>query len=154
MSDTDRIEKQVVLRAPPARVWRALADAREFGTWFGANLTGRFAPGARVTGQITYPGYEHVTMEITIEKMESERLMSWRWHPNAIEPDRDYSGEPTTLVVFTLEPVPEGTLLKVVESGFDAIPPARRAEAWRGNEEGWGFQMKQIEQHVAGSRGR
>jgi len=144
----DRIEKQVLLRAPRSRVWQALADARSFGEWFGVELAGAFAPGARLRGKITHPGYEHVPFEITVERMEPERLFSWRWHPNAIDPATDYSGEPTTLVVFRLEEVAGGTLLTVVESGFDSIPPARRAEAYRGNEGGWEAQMKAIERYV------
>src|SRR5262245_26631762 len=119
---TDRIEKSIVLRAPRARVWRALASAEEFGIWFRVKLEGSFAPGARVRGQITYPGYEHVTMEMTIERMEPERLFSWRWHPHAVEPEVDYSGEPTTLVELRLEDVPGGTRLTLTESGFDRIP--------------------------------
>ena len=146
--NTDRIEKQVVLKAPLKRVWRALTDAHEFGGWFGVKLAGRFTPGARISGPVTYPGYEHLTMDITIEKMEPERVFSWRWHPHAIEPQRDYSAEPTTLVVFELQAVPGGTLLKVTESGFDGIPAARRSQAYRGNEEGWAMQVKQIATHL------
>lgn len=146
---TDRIEKQVLLRAPRARVWQALADAQEFGGWFGANLTGTFAPGARVSGRVTHPGYDHLTMELSVEQMVPERVLAWRWHPNAIEADRDYSAEPATLVVFELEEVDGGTLLTVTESGFDAIPPDRRAEAYRGNEAGWTAQMQAIDRHVS-----
>ncbi len=146
---TDRIEKRVLLRAPRARVWRALADAQAFGEWFGVKLTGSFAPGARVRGQVTHKGYEHLTFEITIEQMEPERRFSWRWHPHAIDPKADYSTEPTTLVVFELEEVADGTLLTVVESGFDRIPLARRADAYRGNEQGWTGQMKAIERYVS-----
>lgn len=146
---TDRIEKDIVIRAPRARVWRALTDAREFGSWFGAELKGEsFAAGAKVSGKITSPGYEHMTLDLVVERMEPERLLSWRWHPHAVDPKRDYSGEPATLVVFELSDVPEGTLLKVVESGFDAIPLSRRAEAWRMNDEGWAIEMKNIERHV------
>jgi uncharacterized protein YndB with AHSA1/START domain len=146
----DRIEKKIVLRAPRAKVWKALADAPQFGSWFGVDLKGAsFAPGARVRGQVTHPGYEHLTLEVVVERMEPERLLSWRWHPYAVDPKADYSGEPTTLVVFELKDVPEGTLLTVVESGFDQIPLARRAEAWRMNEQGWTAQMKNIERHVA-----
>jgi uncharacterized protein YndB with AHSA1/START domain len=144
----DRIEKKRLLRAPRARVWRALTDAREFGKWFGADLAGEFAPGAHVRGRITHKGYEHVTMEITIERMEPERLVSWRWHPYAVQPGVDYSAEPTTLVVFELEEVAGGTMLTVVESGFDRIPLARRAEAFRMNDQGWAGQMTSIEKHV------
>lgn len=145
----DRIEKSVLLRAPLARVWRALADAEAFGQWFGVRLNGSFAPGARLRGQVTHKGYEHCPFEITIERMEPERLFSWRWHPHAVDPKADYSAEPTTLVVFELEEVEDGTLLTVVESGFEGIPLARRAEAYRGNEQGWTSQMKAIESYVS-----
>ena len=149
MSTEDRIEKQILLRAPRARVWQALADAEQFGKWFGVKLAGSFAPGARLQGKITHKGYEHVDFEITVERMELERLLSWRWHPHAIDPHVDYSAEPTTLVVFELEDAPEGTLLRVVESGFEGIPLARRLEAYRGNEQGWAIQVKAIERYVS-----
>jgi uncharacterized protein YndB with AHSA1/START domain len=145
---TDRIEKRIVLRAPRARVWQALANAEAFGEWFGVKLKGSFAPGARLPGEVTHKGYEHVRFEIAVERMEPEKLFSWRWHPNAIDPRIDYSAEPTTLVVFEFEETPEGTVLTVVESGFDGIPLTRRLEAYRGNERGWEAQMKAIERYV------
>jgi uncharacterized protein YndB with AHSA1/START domain len=148
MSAEDRIEKQILLRAPRARVWQALADAEAFGQWFGVRLNGLFAPGARLRGQVTHKGYEHIAFEVTIERMEPERLLSWRGHPHPIDPKADYSAEPTTLVVFELEDAPDGTLLTVVESGFEGIPLARRLEAYRGNEQGWTMQMKAIEKYV------
>jgi uncharacterized protein YndB with AHSA1/START domain len=129
-------------------VWRALTDPVEFGTWFGVRVNGTFAPGARVRGAVTHKGYEHVTWDITIERMEPERVFSWRWHPAAIEPGVDYSAEPTTLVVFELEEVAGGTMLTVVESGFDDVPQARRAQAYRMNGEGWTFQMQAIDAYV------
>jgi len=145
---TDRIQKQVLLRAPRARVWRALTDAQEFGQWFGVKLAGPFAPGARVRGKITHKGYEDYPFEITIERMEPERLLSWRWHPYSVEPGVDYSAEPTTLVEFKLEDTADGTVLTVVESGFDRIPLARRAKAFEMNDRGWTEQLKSIERHV------
>jgi uncharacterized protein YndB with AHSA1/START domain len=146
---TDRIEKRVVLRAPRSRVWRAIADAEEFGTWFGVRLAGAtFAPAALVKGQITYPGYETWTFEIRVERMEPEHLFSYRWHPYP-EPGVDYSTEPTTLVEFRLEEVPGGTELTVVESGFDRIPARRRDEAFRTNDGGWAVQLRNIERHVS-----
>ncbi len=146
---TNRIEKEIVLRAPRSRVWRAIANAEEFGAWFGVKLKGAFKPGARVEGQITSPGYEHVTLEVLIERMESERLMSFRWHPYAIDPAADYSSEPTTLVEFRLEDAAGGTQLTIVESGFDRIPLARRAKAFQMNDDGWAAQLENIERHVA-----
>jgi uncharacterized protein YndB with AHSA1/START domain len=145
---TDRIEKEVLLRAPRARVWRAITDSKEFGAWFRAEFTGPFRPGATIRGRILYPGYEHLTFEIVIQAIEPERLFSLRWHPYAIDPNVDYSNEPTTLVEFTLEDVDGGTLLRVTESGFDQIPLARRAEALRMNDGGWAAQMKNIEAYL------
>jgi uncharacterized protein YndB with AHSA1/START domain len=147
---TDHIEKTVVLRAPLSRVWRALADSREFGTWFRAALDGPFVAGETTRGHITHPGYEHLKMELEVERIEPERLLSFRWHPNAVDPERDYSAEPTTLVEFRLEEVPEGTRLTVIESGFDRIPAARRGEAFRNNAEGWAIQVENVREHVGG----
>jgi uncharacterized protein YndB with AHSA1/START domain len=145
---TDRIEKSVLLRSPRARVWRALTSSREFGQWFGAAFTEPFSPGATVAGRITHKGYEHLLMTIMIEKMVPEGRFSYRWHPHAVEAGVDYSSEPPTLVTFTLEDAEGGTLLKVVESGFDLIPLGRRAAAYKGNDSGWEQQMTAIDAHL------
>jgi len=150
ITSTDRIEKQIQLRAPQSRVWRALTDAEEFGTWFRVKLEGRFVLGAQTRGRVTYPGYEHILMEVEVERMEAESLFSFRWHPYAVDPKVDYSSEPTTLVEFRLESVGGGTLLKVVESGFDQLPAGRRDEAFRMNDGGWAQQLVNVERHVAG----
>src|SRR5258708_11089428 len=125
MSTTDRIEKTIVLKAPRARVWRALTDHEEFGAWFRVNLESPFREGATVRGRITYPGFEHATMEVVVERIEPERLFSYRWHPYAVDPSVDYSPEPTTLVEFRLDEAEGGTVLTIVESGFGQIPLAR-----------------------------
>ncbi len=150
MTTTDRIEKKILLRASKERVWRALTDSREFGAWFRVNLEGQFAVGQRIRGKITYPGYEHLTMDVLVEKMDQEKLFSFRWHPGAVDPKVDYSKEPSTLVEFRLEETKDGTMLTVIESGFDQLPPERREEAFRGNEKGWAIQMENIKRHVDG----
>jgi uncharacterized protein YndB with AHSA1/START domain len=147
--NTDRIEKSIVLRAPRSRVWRALANPDEFGRWFGARLAGAFTPGARVTAQITTRGDEHLTFELDVETVEPEDMLAYRWHPYAVDPAVDYSGEPTTLVEFRLTEVAEGTQLTVVESGFDQIPAARRAEAFRMNDQGWTEELRNVERYLA-----
>ncbi|MBI2220197.1 MAG: SRPBCC family protein [Acidobacteria bacterium] len=145
---TDRIEKRVVLRAARSRVWRALTDAKEFGEWFRVTLEAPFVEGATVRGNVTHPGYEHLTMEVLVERIEPQRYLAYRWHPAAVDPSADYSHEPTTLVEFTLDETAEGTVLTIVESGFDRIPLARRADAFRMNEGGWTEQARNIERHV------
>ena len=147
-SRTDRIEKTVELRASVARVWRALADSREFGTWFGMRFEGPFVPGKPAAGVITIPEHEGLPVTFEVEQMVPERLFSYRWHPYPIDHTRDYAEEPTTLVEFRLEPAPGGTRLTVIESGFDAIPAGRRTDAYRANSEGWGIQIENLTRHV------
>jgi len=146
---TDRIEKKIVVRASRSRVWRAITTAEEFGAWFRVNLEGEFAEGRTTRGRITHPGYEHVTMEMLVERIEPERYFSYRWHPYAIVPGVDYSAEPTTLVEFILEETEGGTAVTIVESGFDRIPLARRAEAFRMNDQGWAGQIKNLARYVS-----
>jgi uncharacterized protein YndB with AHSA1/START domain len=148
---TDRIEKRIELKAPVSRVWRALTDYREFGAWFRVKLDGPFVPGQVSSGQLTYPGYEHVKWEAIVQKIEPERLFSFTWHPYPADPAIDYSKEPSTLVEFRLEKTATGTLLTVTESGFDKIPANRRLEAFRMNDSGWTQQLKNIEVYVAKS---
>jgi len=148
-STTDCIAKEIHLRAPQARVWKALTDAQEFGTWFGMSLEGAFVPGQSVLGRITFPGYEHIRLELRVESLEPETRFSYRWHPYPMDLKRDYAKEPMTLVEFRLEGVDGGTLLKVVESGFDQLPADRRDEAFRMNDGGWTQQLGRIERHVA-----
>jgi uncharacterized protein YndB with AHSA1/START domain len=156
----DRIEKKVLLRASLKRVWQALADSGEFGAWFGVRFDGAFMPGATMRGIVTpttvdpevakaQKAYEGAPFEIVIDRMEPERLLSFRWHPFAVEPDYDYSAEPMTLVEFTLEEVAEGVLLTVVESGFDRIPIKRRAKAFTANAGGWGMVVGLIALYVS-----
>ena len=149
--DTDRIEKKVILRAPRSRVWRAIANADEFGSWFGVKLEGPFVEGATLRGKITHPGYDHLTMELQVERIEAEHYFAYRWHPYAIDPAVDYSAEPMTLVEFRLEDTEGGVLLTISEAGFDRIPMERRAKAFQMNEHGWAQQTRNIERYVSGA---
>ena len=167
---SDRIEKQVTLRAPVSRVWRAIADAREFGRWFGVELAGAFAPGQTITGtwdeskvdegaimehqkrlglvpsKLKLPGPNAVFC--TVERIEPERYFSFRWIPYGIDAEIDPRNEPTTLVELRLEEVAEGTRLTIVESGFDRVPAHRRARAFRMNEGGWSAQAENLKKYV------
>ena len=149
-SSTDSIRKEIALSAPRSRVWRALTDAAEFGAWFGVRLEDPFRIGEAFRGQITHPGYEHLTLEAWVESMDPEHSFSFRWCPYAMDPDVDYSGEPTTLVEFRLEAKDGGTLLTVTESGFDSIPEEHRSASFMRNEGGWTGQMENIRKHVDG----
>ncbi len=158
-SSTDRIVKQIVLRAPLARVWHAVSDSAEFGSWFGVRFEGRFVPQEPLVGKIvpttadpeiakSQKPYEGTLFEIVVDRIEPQKLFSFRWHPHAVDKEVDYATETPTLVVFELEEVASGTQLTITESGFDAIPVARRAKAFTMNEGGWSAQLKLIEKHL------
>jgi uncharacterized protein YndB with AHSA1/START domain len=146
---TDRIEKRAVLDAPRSRVWRAIADSREFGRWFGAAFDGPFVAGARVPARITEPeAYAGTPFDVWVERVEPEHLLSFRWHPGEPGPDFDEATAPTTLVELRLTDVPGGCELVIVESGFDAIPQPRRDKALRSNASGWEEQLRRVARHV------
>ena len=159
-TDTDRIEKKVLLRAPRERVWHAISDARQFGSWFGVEFAGPFIAGATTIGKLVpttvdpeaakrQKQYEGFKFEFAIDRIEPQRLFSFRWHPFAVERGVDYSKEPATLVTFELEEQADGTMLTVTESGFDRIPLERRAKAFAANEQGWTAQINLIEKYLA-----
>lgn len=158
---TDRIEKQVVLRAPVERVWRAISDSAKFGRWFGAEFDGAFEEGARVTATVRptevddevaahQEAYRGMRFVVWIEAMEAPRRFVYRWHPGGDVVDvENATREETTLVTFELEAVAEGTRLTIRESGFDVVPAERRAKALRENEEGWEAQSRLIAKYLA-----
>jgi uncharacterized protein YndB with AHSA1/START domain len=159
-SSTDRIEKSVLLRAPRERVWRAISDSKQFGSWFGVEFDAPFVAGKAIVGELVgttvdaevakrqgqYKGHR---FEFVVDRVEPMRLFSFRWHPFAMDSSVDYSKEPSTLVAFVLEEVQDGTKLTVTESGFDRIPIERRAKAFAANEGGWAAQMTLIEKYLA-----
>jgi len=157
---TDRIEKQVVLHAPMERVWRAISDSQEFGRWFGVRIDGPFVAGTSVTATITGTTVDEEVAELQrphagaratwqIVAVEPSRRLAYRWHPFAVDADVDYAVEPTTLVEFTLSPTLDGVLLSIVESGFDAIPAARRSAAFEANSGGWAKQVELVRKYLA-----
>jgi uncharacterized protein YndB with AHSA1/START domain len=158
---TDRIEKRIMLRAPLDRVWSAVSDAKQFGGWFGVAFDGPFEEGTRLSGKIVpttadpevaklQEPHRGKPFEFTVERIEPPRRISFRWHPYAIESGVDYSQEPMTTIVFELKEVPEGVLLTISESGFDRIPIARRAEAFKANEGGWEHQTQLVKKYLEG----
>jgi uncharacterized protein YndB with AHSA1/START domain len=153
---TDTIRKQVVLKAPRAKVWRAISDSKAFGTWFGMTVDGPFVAGKTVKGKIAKTQVDaeiakqqepHVGMacDLMIERVEPETLLAFRWHPGA-EPA--VPGAPMTLVTFELCDAPGGTELTITESGFDALPLEKRAKAFADNEGGWEAQLKLIAKYL------
>ncbi|HVY16346.1 MAG TPA: SRPBCC family protein [Rhodopila sp.] len=158
--DTDRIEKRIVLKATRERVWRAISDSARFGRWFGVEIDGPFVAGQEARGRIVptevdpdvarlQEPYLGFPWRVVVERIEPMELFSFRWHPYAVDPTRDYSSEPMTLVTFQLAEAEGGTLLTITESGFERIPIDRRAKAMESNDAGWAHQSKLIEKYLA-----
>jgi uncharacterized protein YndB with AHSA1/START domain len=155
--NTDRIEKSVLLRAPLDRVWSAISDSAQFGRWFGMRFDGPFVAGSIVRGVIAPTTVDdavarlqepHAGMADTWEivAVEPRRRFAYRWHPFG---GADHAGEPTTLVEFTLDETPDGVMLRITESGFDAIPAPRSTTAFEANSEGWSAQVRLVQKYLA-----
>lgn len=169
MTAFDRIEKDIVLRAPIERVWRALTDTAEFAQWFGVKLHQSFIPGQTITGtfegsfdeayvkqcQMSF-GLEPTAIRLpqpnavfcTVERMEAPSLFSFRWIPYGIDAECDPAGEATTLVEFRLKAVADGTRLTITESGFESVPAHRRKRAFMMNDGGWAIQIENLKRYV------
>ena len=158
--NTDRIEKQILLKAPRERVWAAVSQAEQFGSWFGMKVDGPFVPGAQLKASIVpttvdpeiakqQEPYVGMAFDFWVVDVEPMQRISFRWHPGAVEPGIDYSKEPTTLIVFEVVEEGGGTRLTITESGFDKIPLARRVAAFASNEGGWEAQTRLIEKYLA-----
>ncbi|MGO9261554.1 MAG: SRPBCC family protein [Bryobacteraceae bacterium] len=148
-SQLSKIEKRIVIRAPRQRVWRALTNFEEFARWFRVEASSSaFESGARVDMVSTHPCGPGAKFFVVVEAMEPERLFSWRWYPGVQPPGADYEAEPSTLVEFRLEDTEGGTLVTVVESGFDRLSLDRRAKAFEENEKGWEIQLAALAEYA------
>jgi uncharacterized protein YndB with AHSA1/START domain len=152
--DNDRVEKFIELRAPRDRVWRAISSAKQFGTWFGLGepleLEGDFAPGAAIIGRWGTGDGAVRELFCTVEQVEPERLLAFRWLPYELPPGEDPANHPTTRIEFRLEDTATGTRLTVSESGFSKLPTDKQYTRER-NGRGWAVQVQAIAAHVLGA---
>ncbi|HEY5922117.1 MAG TPA: SRPBCC domain-containing protein [Kofleriaceae bacterium] len=151
--DNDRVEQTIELRAPRSRVWRAISNGKDFGTWFGLGepltLEGDFVPGAKITGVWGSGASQVRELFCTIDKVEPERALSFRWVPYEIPPGDDPAKHPTTCIEFRLDDIEIGTRLTVVESGFSKLPADKQYTRER-NGRGWAGQVHAIAAHLLG----
>lgn len=149
--DPDRIEKTLDLRAPRSRVWRALTTPRELGAWFGLGepleLSGTFEPGSTIMAR--WPGRTDLEVFCTVEAIEHERRLSFRWMPCEVSDADERARLPTTLVEMRLSDIEVGTRLTISESGFAALPPDKQYKRGE-NARGWEIQLQSIAQHLLG----
>jgi uncharacterized protein YndB with AHSA1/START domain len=158
--NTDRLVKEVLLKSSLERVWNALTDSNEFGSWFGMKLEGPFRAGQLLRGHIAPTSvdpevakmqkpYEGTAVVLWIERIEPKTLFSFQWHPYAVDLNTDYSKEPRTTVTFALKEESGGVRLTITESGFEDLPISRRNEALKSNEGGWEAQTQLIAKYLS-----
>lgn len=133
------VRRTIHITAPIEKVWSAVTEPEHISTWFGrAEFVGR---GVGTTGTLTFDGYGAVP--IRVEAIEEPRLVTYRWandDASGVLPDE--IDDHATVFTFTLESVPDGTQLTVVETGFDATSdPAANMEAHR---RGWDGELDKL----------
>lgn len=141
------IERQIEIKAPVAKVWEALTDAKLFGQWFKVELHSPFVAGQTTKGRNVSKGFE-MDMEFIVKEIKPKSYFAYAWTPFPMDRNFDYSKEEPTLVEFFLESSAVGTVLKVKESGFNKVTASRRAEAFKMHTGGWEAQLKNIEKFL------
>jgi uncharacterized protein YndB with AHSA1/START domain len=136
-TELTRIDRTIEIQAPPERVWRALTNAKELSTWFQVKIEGEIAEGNEVWMESLHKGHQGIRFRVLFVELTPPTRFAWQWHPGAVDPNVDYSGEPRTTVTFTLESSGSGTRLTLAETGFNEISLARRAKVFADNNRGW-----------------
>ena len=143
MSFPDRIERTVTLTRPPRDVWRALTTADGLSAWFGERVSIDLRPGGAAT--MTFAG--GLTVHMTVERVEEPTVFAYTWRL----PDLPDDDPRRTYVEFTLQPDGDGTLLRVVESGFAQLPVDTRRTTYDSHGEGWSRELAELVEHVDGT---
>ena len=152
VADLSRIDRNIEIQAPPERVWSALTNATDLGTWFQVTIEGEITAGAELWMTTTHPQHAGQRFLVRIVEMTPPQRLVWRWHPGEVDPAIDYSQQPLTTVTFTLEPWGPGTRLSVAETGFDEISLARRAKVYGDNSQGWTEVLVWLQSYVEAAR--
>ena len=105
------VEREITIAAPPAEVWPALTRSDEVSSWFGADVQIDVRPGGRGVFRWT----DGTERDAVVEAIEPERRLAFRWLPFQRTPAGEPVPVPSTRVEITLDPVPEGTRVRVVE---------------------------------------
>ncbi len=143
MAVADRIEREVLVAAPPERLWEVLTKPEHIDRWFeGMTTQVDLRPG----GAMVLASEEFGKIDAVVEKVEPPRLFAYRW---ARHPDTPVAEGTATLVEFSLTPEGDGTRVRVVESGFTStdavkVDQARHAEA---NSQGWRQVLDNLRRH-------
>jgi uncharacterized protein YndB with AHSA1/START domain len=145
----DRIERELVLPAPLARVWAALTEPAGLSAWFGTRATVDLRPGGSLAFIWDEHGTERHRSRGEVETVEPPYRFVFRWQPFAGYETAPLSESPTTRVEFTLEEHPQGTLLRVVESGFASLPPELRGTSFERNTRGWQIELGELAAYIA-----
>ena len=69
--------------------------------------------------------------------MEPPHRFAFRWRSHSADPAKRVAEQANTLVEITLAEEADGTRIRIVESGFEALPDEVRDTSLRENTQGW-----------------
>lgn len=143
MTNRDSIEREMVVPHHRDQVWHAITDAEALSAWFGDIAEVDLRPGGRARFGWTEYGR---SFDAVVEVVEPPERFAFRW---ATLPDQPVEGSPSTLVTFTLHEKGDGTLVRVVETGFLDLPPDLIDRTIEENISGWKAEFADLRDHLS-----
>lgn len=148
MEVTNTVTHEIEVEAPVTRVWKAISDAREFGSWLGADIHGEFEPGKRLTGKMHVREMVHLSWDIEVEAMLVNELFVYTWPPFTGDPNPNLSSGPRIRGEFHMRPTENGTLVTLTETGFAALNDDIRVQVFENHVQGWNYLLANFEEYV------
>ena len=146
----ERIEREILIEAPPEVVWAVITEPEHVGRWFSDSAAIDLRPG----GELTLTWDEHGAVYWRVETVDPPNFVSYHWLRG--EHDRPGGSElpagSSTLVEFSLHAEGEGTRLHVVESGFAQLAGSDEENAKEAEEHrrGWELELDELRAYVSG----
>ena len=134
------VSRTVHVRTPRDRVWDAITTADGIARWFGETASLDEAK-VGTTGSLGWEDFGDYAFVVTA--VVDGFLFEFRW---AKDPGVDVREDNATSVRFVLADAVDGTVVTVVESGFDELAgdDASRRELLHGNREGWNLELDEL----------
>ena len=134
------VSRTVHVRAPRDRVWAAITTADGIAGWFAESVV-LDEPRVGAAGALRWEDFGDYAFVVTA--VVDGHLFEYRW---AKDPGVGVRADNATSVRFVLMDAPGGTIVTVVESGFEALAEddAAKRELLRGNGEGWNHELDEL----------
>jgi uncharacterized protein YndB with AHSA1/START domain len=133
----DKIEREIIIKAPKKQVYEAIADPSKIISWFPDEIEGTLNEGDQPV--LNFGG--HGKTEILVVSTKPNYYFAYRWVPGASHFVGNVKDAKTTLVEFKLTEANGATTLKMVESGFSELPAEVAESSFNQNSGGWSHML-------------